>query len=81
MPPPRAQAAFPPPPRGAARVAISHGDRPLGFGVKRHHKRKGTIAHKHLVVVVGVVVVVVGDVGGGVVDVVLFVVLLFQTRP
>ena len=21
---------------------------PLGFGVKRHHKRKGTLAHKHL---------------------------------
>ena len=47
--PPRAQAAFPPPPSGTARVAISRGDRPPGFGVKGHHKRKGMLALKHLV--------------------------------
>ena len=50
--------------RSAARVATTsvggatnHGDRPLGFGVKGHHKRKGALAHNHLVVVVVVVVV------------------------
>ena len=28
---------------------------PLGFGVKRHHKRKGTLAHKHLLLLLLVV--------------------------